>query len=223
MLSIIVPVLNEAKIIQRQLEDLQVYREQGAELIVVDGGSEDQTAHLAKFLADRVIVSEPGRATQMNRGAEIATGKVLLFLHIDTDLPDNSFVELQQILLSNHFNWGWFDVRLSNAGIAYQVVASCMNIRARLTWICTGDQSLLVSRQLFRKIRGFPEIPLMEDVAISKLLRRVAQPWICKEPVVASVRRWEQKGLVRTVLLMWKLRLLYFAGVNPDRLVTRYY
>ena len=167
MLSIIVPVLNEAKIIQRQLEDLQVYREQGAELIVVDGGSEDQTAYLAKFLADRVIVSEPGRATQMNRGAEIATGKVLLFLHIDTDFPDNSYVELQQILHSNHYNWGWFDVRLSNTGIAYQVVASCMNIRARLTWICTGDQSLLVSRQLFRKIRWFPEIPLMEDVAIS--------------------------------------------------------
>ncbi len=216
-------MLNEVIVIEEQLRALQHFREGGVELIVVDGGSEDHTTKLAEHLADRVIVSKPGRAHQMNRGAQVAKGEVFLFLHIDTALPCDAFLDLQKTLTHGHFSWGWFDVLLSNKGLAYRIIAACMNVRARLTCVCTGDQSLIVSRQLFRRLKGFPEISLMEDIAISKLLRRVAKPWICDKHVIVSARRWEQRGLVRTILLMWKLRFLYSLGVSTDRLATLYH
>jgi len=222
-LSIIIPVLNEATVIEEQLRGLQPFRDGDVELIVADGGSEDHTAKLAEYLADRVVVSKPGRAHQMNRGSQVAKGEVFLFLHVDTALSCDAFLELQKVLARGHFSWGWFDVRLSNTGRAYRIIGAFMNIRARLTGVCTGDQSLIVSRQLFERLRGFPEISLMEDIAISKLLRQVAKPWICDKHVIVSARRWEQRGLVRTILLMWKLRFLYFLGVSTDRLAALYH
>jgi rSAM/selenodomain-associated transferase 2 len=222
-LSIILPVLNEAALIGTALQALQDVRQRGAELVVVDGGSSDDTVQLATALADRVVVAGAGRARQMNGGAELASGERLLFLHLDSELPEGAmeFIEQQCGSTANH--WGWFDVRLSHPGFAYRVIARFMNLRARLSRVCTGDQALFLSRPLFEQVGGFPELPLMEDVAMSKRLRQLSPPVVCKQPVIASSRRWEEKGLLNTVLLMWKLRLLYFFGVSPDRLVTLYY
>ncbi|MDA1372049.1 MAG: TIGR04283 family arsenosugar biosynthesis glycosyltransferase [Proteobacteria bacterium] len=222
-LSIIVPVLNEAPLIIRQLRALQPYRERGVELVVVDGGSSDHTVKLSEPLADRVVVAKPGRAHQMNRGAELATGNLLLFLHIDSGLPERAVDFIYAEGESEKPCWGWFDVRLSNPAFIYRVIAACMNRRARLTRVCTGDQALFVSRGLFKEIGGFPEIPLMEDIAISKRLRRSVAPRVGPLRVTASSRRWEKQGILRTVMLMWKLRLLYFLGVSPEKLVARYY
>ena len=222
-LSIILPVLNEAALIGTALTALQHVRLRGAELLVVDGGSSDDTVQLAAALADRVVVARSGRAQQMNRGAEMASGDILLFLHLDSELPEGAMDFIEQHCGSSANHWGWFDVRLSHPGYAYRVIAKFMNFRARLSRVCTGDQALFLSRPLFEQVGGFPELPLMEDVAMSKRLRQLSPPTVCKQPVIASSRRWEEKGLLNTVLLMWKLRLLYFFGVSPDRLATLYY
>lgn len=222
-ISIIVPVRNEAELIVGQLERLQSLRAAGHELIVVDGGSRDGTLQRAQGLADGVEEGPAGRSRQMNRGAELATGDVLLFLHIDTELPERAGEQLLQALAGQARRWGWFDVRLSGRGIGLRVVASMMNLRSRLTTVCTGDQALFVERALFKEVGGFPDIALMEDIAISKALRRRGRPARPALRATASSRRWEQQGVAATIVLMWKLRLLYFLGVTPARLAQMYY
>lgn len=221
--SVIVPVLNEAAHITQRLERLQPLRHKGFELLVVDGGSTDGSAELAQPLADKVLVTARGRALQMNAGARVATADWLLFLHLDTGLSDAAEAALHAAVRDSRISWGWFDVALDSPRWPFRVIAGCMNLRARLTRVCTGDQTLFVRRELFSMLGGFPAIPLMEDVAISKLLRKQAAPCVLAARVTTSSRRWEDKGTVATVLLMWRLRLLYFLGVSPDRLVQRYY
>ena len=221
--SLIVPVLDEAPEIQLRLTALQELRQQGHELIVVDGGSSDGTAALALPLADQVLTAPAGRARQMNAGAAVATGEWLLFLHLDTQLPAAAMALLSTGIPASGREWGWFDVRLGNTAWPYRVIAWHMNRRARLTRVCTGDQALFVRRSVFQELGCFPDLPLMEDVAFSKSLRRHGQPLVVSAPVTTSARRWEQHGLVSTVLLMWRLRLLYWLGVSPNRLVTYYY
>lgn len=222
-LSFILPTLNEASVVKNQLARLQVYRDVGHEVILVDGGSSDNTAQLATSLVDQLLVTAPGRSLQMNAGAALATGEVLVFLHADTELPQQAAALITDAAAAPESDWGWFNVRLSNSGLPYQIIAACMNLRARLTFVCTGDQTLFVTRDLFNRVGGFPSIPLMEDVAVSKLLRRKSTPNWITQPVIASSRRWEQHGILRTVLLMWWLRLLYFIGVSPARLQSIYY
>ncbi len=222
-ISIVVPVRNEAKIIREQLQRLQKFREEGHELILVDGGSTDGTLQMAAGLADCYETSAAGRSRQMNRGAARAEGEILLFLHADTELPIDAVEQLLGALELQNRRWGWFDVRLSGSRLALRVVATFMNHRARLTSVCTGDQALFVEKALFLQHGGFPDISLMEDIAISKILRRIGKPARPQTPVTASSRRWEQQGLVSTILLMWKLRLLYFLGVEPSRLALMYY
>lgn len=222
-ISLVLPVRNEAGLIREQLQRLQSYRGLGHEIIVVDGGSQDGTAALTEGLADRCEASAPGRSTQMNRGAAVASGDVLLFLHADTQLPPDADERILAALAGQQCRWGWFDVRLSNPRPAFRMVASMMNWRARLTSVCTGDQALFVDRALFLQIGGFPPLPLMEDIAISKLLRRVGRPARPTGVATTSSRRWEQNGLVATILLMWRLRFLYFVGVAPQRLREMYY
>ena len=222
-LSIVIPVRNEAGIIRAHLERLQALRAVGHEVIVVDGGSADGTLQMAQGLADSCVTSEAGRSTQMNGGAVQANGEILLFLHADTVLPAHADEQITRALAANNSQWGWFDVKLSKSRPAFRLVAHMMNLRARLTSVCTGDQALFVERELFRRVGGFADIALMEDIAISKVLRRTGRPARPQALVTTSSRRWEQKGLVSTIMLMWKLRLLYFIGVPPSRLALMYY
>lgn len=214
---------NEAGLIREQLQRLQCYRAKGHEVIVIDGGSTDATVELTKGLADRCEVGAAGRSNQMNQGASLASGDILLFLHADTELPLEADERICAALAAQGSRWGWFDVKLSNPRPAFRMVASMMNLRARLSSVSTGDQALFVEKALFQEIGGFPQLPLMEDIAISKLLRRQGRPARPAGRVTTSSRRWEEKGLVSTILLMWRLRFLYFIGVKPQRLREMYY
>jgi rSAM/selenodomain-associated transferase 2 len=221
-LSIIVPVLNEAENIVTTLSALAPLRRRGAEVIVVDGGSRDATAEHAAPLADSVVHAPRGRASQMNAGAARAKGDVLLFLHADTRLPSDADRLVVDGLRNSGRAWGRFDVRIEGRHPLLPVVAASMNLRSRLTGICTGDQAMFVRREAFRKAGGFPEIPLMEDIAFSRALKRVSPPLCLRARVTTSGRRWEKDGVLRTVLLMWRLRLSYFLGVQPETLARRY-
>ena len=221
-LSIIIPVLNEGAVLTKTLSALQLLRQAGHEVIVVDGGSTDGSAALSETLADRVIQSRSGRSRQMNGGASIAGGDVLLFLHADTCLPG----EADHLILTGMKNlrkhWGRFDVRLSGNHFLLRAVEALMNLRSRLSGIATGDQGIFVERAVFEAAGGFPEIDLMEDVTLSRRLKKYGPPLCLREKVFTSSRRWEKNGVVRTILLMWSLRLAYFLGANPARLARLY-
>lgn len=220
-ISIILPVLNEEKNLSISLSRLQPFRQAGHEVIVVDGGSADNSLMLAHEGADAVIVSKAGRALQMNSGASVASGDVLLFLHADTVLPENALYVILSLGQTDNF-WGHFDVRLSSNKKIYRLIEYLINLRSRLTSIATGDQAIFIERALFNNVGGFPEIALMEDIAFSRRLRKISRPVCLKQKVITSSRRWENKGVIATVLLMWKLRLYYFFGVSPERLSQLY-
>jgi len=216
-LSVIVPTLDEAACIAAGLHALAPLRAQGHEVIVVDGGSRDGTQELAQALCDRLLSSRPGRAAQMNAGARAAKGDALVFLHADSSLPRGAEDLIRKALETRL--WGRFDVEIHGRHRLLKLVAWSMNLRSRLTGIATGDQAIFVRRDAFP---GFPEIALMEDVAFSKAMRRRAAPACVAERAVTSGRRWESRGVLRTIVLMWQLRLLYFFGVPPERLERLY-
>ena len=218
--SIIIPTLNETQSIVNCLSALQTYRVY-AEIIVVDGGSTDNTDKQALSLADKVMTSDRGRAIQMNAGANVATGDVLIFLHADTFLPKNALNRIATNI-DDREQWGRFDIELKGRHPMLKVVASFMNWRSRLTGIATGDQAIFVNKALFDSIGGYPEIGLMEDIALSKLLKGISSPVCLKDKVLSSGRRWEQFGVYKTILLMWSLRLRYFFGTNPAILSVLY-
>jgi rSAM/selenodomain-associated transferase 2 len=219
-LSVIVPALDEAPHIVPTLEALAPLRARGHEVIVVDGGSEDGTAALAAPLADRVITAPRGRARQMNAGAVLAGGDALLFLHADTRLPPGSDRMVLEALGTR--SWGRFDVRIEGRSALLAVIAFFMNWRSRLTGIATGDQAIFVRRPAFLGAGGFPEIALMEDVAFSKRMKALSHPACLRARVATSGRRWEANGVLRTILLMWRLRLAYVLGARPEELARRY-
>jgi rSAM/selenodomain-associated transferase 2 len=218
-LSIVMPVLNEASGIAAALEALAPLRARGAEVIVVDGGSRDRTPERAAPLADRVLAAPRGRAAQMNVGAAAARGDALLFLHADTRLPDNADALVRDALKGTRL-WGRFDVRF--AGGALPLVAAMMNLRSRATGIATGDQAMFVTRDAFARAGCFPAIALMEDVALSARLKRLSRPVCLAARVTTSPRRWQRNGTLRTVLLMWRLRLAFFLGADPALLARAY-
>jgi rSAM/selenodomain-associated transferase 2 len=221
--SIIMPVLNETKVISDTLAPLQAMRAAGHELIVVDGGSTDDTLGKASALADMSLSSTRGRARQMNSGAMQASGDVLLFLHADTRLPVDGIPALLKELEKSGKIWGRFDVRLSGRHPLLRVVACMMNWRSRITGIATGDQAMFVRREAFQALNGFPDIPLMEDIALSSALQSgFGRPLCLRKRVVTSSRRWQEGGILRTIMLMWKLRLAYFLGASPERLARQY-
>ena len=221
-LSIIVPCLNEAAGIVAALDRLQPLRARGAEVVVVDGESTDGSVALAAPLADRILAAPRGRASQMNAGATVARGPVLLFLHADCALPADAERLIVDGLAASDKRWGRFDVNLDGVHPLLRLIAFMMNLRSRLTGIATGDQGMFVTRELFAKAGGFPVIPLMEDVALSKLLKTHGAPLCLRQHIIASARRWEQRGVLRTVVLMWRLRLAYFLGADPGDLALRY-
>lgn len=220
-LSIVMPVLNEAAGIADALRALAPYRARGVEVIMVDGGSSDDTVARARPLADRVIEAPRGRANQMNAGAAVAKGDVLLFLHADTRLPDNADTLIANGLARTKRAWGRFDVRFDDGGWL-NVIAFMMNWRSWASGICTGDQAIFMTRTAFEEIGGFPPIALMEDVAASAKLKRLGRPLCLSTRVTTSDRRWRQHGVFRTILLMWRLRLAFFFGGDPKSLARHY-
>jgi rSAM/selenodomain-associated transferase 2 len=221
-LSIVIPVLNEAELIEAALDRLAPYRQRGVEVIVVDGGSRDGTAARAASGADRVLVAPRGRGPQMNAGAVQAVGDVLLFLHADTRLPSRADRLLVDGLARSGRLWGRFDVDIAGGHRLLPLVARMMNLRSRASGIATGDQALFVRRDAFESVGGYPEIALMEDIALSRRLKRLGPPLCLPDRVTTSGRRWERNGVLQTILLMWRLRLLYFLGADPARLARRY-
>ena len=239
--SIIIPVLNEAATIVSNLEALNALLAKRqtsaanllaevvvvAEIIVVDGGSTDTTIEQARPFASQLIEAPRGRARQMNAGAKTSTGEYLLFLHADTRLPADflSVVTSWQDPSTEPFSaiWGFFRVKLSGAAWPLRVVEVMMNWRSRLSGIGTGDQCLFVRREVFERVGGFKDIPLMEDVELCQRLKTLAAPRCETSKVETSSRKWEREGIVKTVLLMWRLRLAYFFGVAPEKLARKYY
>jgi rSAM/selenodomain-associated transferase 2 len=220
-LSIVVPVLNEAAGIVASLQRLTPLREAGHEVIVVDGGSADNTAALATPWADQVIHSPRGRALQMNAGAAVAQGEGLLFLHADTHLPAGADRLIAQALAQGA-RWGRFDVRIAGRAWMLRVVAVLMNQRSRWSGIATGDQAIFLQRQLFQQLGGYANLPLMEDIELSRRLRAHGAPACLRACVVTSGRRWEQRGVWRTIVLMWWLRWRYWRGADPQTLAQLY-
>lgn len=221
LFSIVMPVLNENALIHGALMRLQPLRDAGVEVIVADGGSRDETAALATSLADAVIETMPGRAAQMNAGAAAAQGRFLVFLHVDTQLPAD-IARWFGLMTDVDPAWGYCRVRLSGAARGLRVVEWFMNQRSRLTRMPTGDQMQFVRADVFRFIGGFADIPLMEDIQLARRLRWKHKPFRIESSVITSSRRWEQCGIVRTVLLMWWLRLQYAMGVSPHALARQY-
>lgn len=220
LVSIIIPVLNEEKTIVKLLQQLQEIRQQGHEVIVVDGGSCDKTISVVKNFSDKVIQSNAGRALQMNSGASVAAHDALWFLHADTLIPDTAMKNIQQVL--NESDWGRFDVRLSGSNLLFRIIERLINIRSCLTGIATGDQAIIVKKDIFDELGGYPAIPLMEDVELSHKLRKISKPICIKNPLITSSRRWEKNGILSTVLLMWRLRFLYWFGVSAEKLASQY-
>jgi rSAM/selenodomain-associated transferase 2 len=220
-LSIVVPALDEAAGIVATLQALAPLRARGAELIVVDGGSADATTRLAAPLADAVLQAARGRARQMNAGAAAARGELLLFVHADTRLPEAADALLRDAV-ARGAQWGRFDVRIAGRPPLLRVVAALMNERSRLSGIATGDQAIFVRRELFQRIGGFPDQPLMEDVELSLRLRALARPCCLRQRVTTSGRRWEARGVWRTIFLMWRLRWRYWRGESAQALAEAY-
>ncbi|MEH6552106.1 MAG: TIGR04283 family arsenosugar biosynthesis glycosyltransferase [Pseudomonadales bacterium] len=218
--SIIIPALNEAPVIESLLGQLQTLRQYGCEVLLADGGSCDTTVDLARPLVDKVLESSAGRSLQMNAGASQSQAEWLWFLHADASLLHNPSVYLECILSASR--WGFFPVRLSGHQILLRVIEKAMRWRSSLTGVATGDQGLFVRRDVFERAGGYENVPLMEDVALTKVLRRVAAPTVASSVLGASSRRWEQRGLISTIVLMWRLRFDYWRGVSPQQLAVRY-
>lgn len=221
--SIIMPALDEAELITSALNRLQPLRRRGHEVILIDGGSSDATVALADGLVDVSLTACKGRARQMNQGASAARGDVLIFLHADTSLPDSAETEFESLEWGSHRIWGRFDVTFDPQTRPLRVIAFFMNLRSRLSGIATGDQGMFVERSLFEHVGGFPEIALMEDVSLSKRLKDVARPVCFSSCVTTSGRKWIDHGVLRTVWLMWRLRIVFALGGDPARLAQRYY
>ena len=218
-LSVVIPALNEAAGMAAALQALAPLVARGAQVVVADGGSTDDTVALAS--AVQVAHAPRGRALQMNAGAQHASGDILLFLHADTRLPPDADRLIEQALASTQV-WGRFDVRIEGQPRMLRVIAAFMNRRSRWTGIATGDQALFMTRAAFDAVGGFPAQPLMEDIEMSARLLKLSRPACLRARAVTSGRRWETRGVWRTVLLMWRLRLAYWRGAAPERLAEWY-
>jgi rSAM/selenodomain-associated transferase 2 len=221
-LAIIIPVLNEVAVLPKLLEQLVPFRTRGVEIVVVDGGSQDASADVARELNVPALCAAQGRARQMNAGAAAARGEALLFLHADTELPPFADNAIAAALASGRHVWGRFDVRITGRSPILSLIAVLMNLRSRLTGIATGDQGLFMTREAFEAVGGFPDQPLMEDIEICRRLLRLSPPKCLRERVLTSGRRWEARGIWRTIFLMWRLRWAYWRG-RPARELARQY
>ena len=219
-ISVIIPILNEAKNIMATLQALLPLSP--SELFIVDGGSSDGTRAICRQFGVEVLTAPRGRAAQMNYGARRATGDVLLFLHADTRLPPTAFDDIRNALSDPRCVGGRFDIQLDGDHWMLRVIGAMISLRSRLSKVGTGDQGIFVRREVFQRMGGFPEIPLMEDIALCRALKRLGAVACLRSKVITSARRWESDGVWRTIIRMWALRLLYLAGVSPVRLKKFY-
>lgn len=213
--SIVVPLLNEAALVPKLIKQLGML--EAKQIIIVDGGSSDDTPTLIREAGYQLIESPSGRAKQMNAGARVAMGEMLLFLHADTELPKNYRSELSQAEV-----WGRFDICFSSSLRVMKMVAFFINLRSRVSGVATGDQAIFVDRDVFASMGGFPDFPIMEDVALCKRLRQLHRPYCSLEKVTTSARRWEHNGVLNTILKMWWYRLAYFFGASPHKIKQGY-
>ncbi len=221
-ISLIVPMLNEMTQLPSLLQHLLPLRRAGCEVLIVDGGSQDGSVAFARALGFRVLCAPRGRARQMNAGASVATGEALVFLHADTRLPPDACYQIARALSRPQVLWGRFDVRIEGRSRWFPVIAALMNLRSRLSGIATGDQAIFVRRDVFWKVGGYPDQPLMEDIWLSRALKQLGRPACVGSRVTTSGRRWETYGVWRTILLMWRLRCLYWLGVPAEDLARAY-
>lgn len=220
-LCIVLPVLDEAGTLAARLRALEGLRRRGARVVVVDGGSDDDTLAIARAHADLALLAPRGRASQMNAGAAACPADVLLFLHADTTLPENADLLVRRATLGP-FAWGRFDVRIASPRPLLGLVGALMNLRSRWSGIATGDQAIFVRHDLFQRVGGFPDLPLMEDIAICRHLKQHGRPACLRDRVTTSSRRWDRHGVWRTILLMWRLRVAFFFGADPRELAIQY-
>jgi rSAM/selenodomain-associated transferase 2 len=227
MVSVIVPVLNEEADIEQFALNLTAILPDNNEIVFVDGGSNDKTRPFLESLRQKIpniniVDSKKGRSIQMNAGAQEAKGETLLFLHADTLLPAKAFLYLREFN-SSQFHWGRFDVKLNRPEIAFLIIAWFINHRSRLSKISTGDQAIFVKRQTFTQLGGYREQLIMEDIELSSRLKKIGRPLCIADPVETSARKWQREGVIRTILLMWRLRAAYALGAKPEHLVDKYY
>lgn len=223
-LSIIIPVLNEQNFLAALRKPLTTFIAQGHEVIIVDGGSTDKSIHIADMIGCKTLVLHPSRGSQLHLGALQSTKEILLFLHADTILPSNAVTLINQALAPSRNHWGHFSVAFSNSKPVFRTIAWFMNKRSRLTGMATGDQAIFIKRKCYFDCGGFPAYPIMEDIALSKRLKKIAVPPVClPDKVISSSRKWEVEGILKTITTMWSLRLLFFLGVSANKLVKLYY
>ncbi|SFU44179.1 transferase 2, rSAM/selenodomain-associated [Halomonas korlensis] len=220
-LDIIIPALDEADQLPALLASLAPLRTAGAEVVLVDGGSRDATLAIAREGACHCLSAPKGRASQMNAGGEASHGEHLLFLHADTRLPPDAMALVAKALAGKRY-WGRFDVRLTGRHPLLPLIGAAMNLRSRLTGIATGDQAMFMTREAFQAVGGFPAQPLMEDIEMSRRLKRLSPPACLRAKATSSGRRWERQGAWRTMLLMWRLRWRYWRGEPADKLAQEY-
>jgi rSAM/selenodomain-associated transferase 2 len=221
-LSIIVPILNEASGLPSMLGSLLEFQRRQCEIILVDGGSKDDSVAIARSAGFKVIHAPRGRAAQMNAGAAQARGDFFLFLHADTELPQGADRAVIEALDHDSRVWGRFDVRIVGSSPMLKVIATMMNRRSSWTGIATGDQAIFMRRSAFRALNGFPAQDLMEDIEFSKRAKYLSLPICLRDQVLTSGRRWEVRGVWKTIFLMWRLRLAYWAGAKPEKLAKIY-
>ena len=222
LISIIIPTINEIENLSNLLENIKKSKQADkVEIVVVDGGSTDGTIEYADKYADLTISAQLGRASQLNAGAEVAQGKHFWFLHADSILDFNIFSQYLHVISSSA--WGRFDIQINNPKLIYLLISSLINFRSKLSKIATGDQGIFISKELFYQVGKFPQLDLMEDVALSAKLKKHSSPFCSKLKIKTSARKWQKEGVLKTILLMWKLRLLYFFGVNTKTLARLYY
>lgn len=222
-LSFIIPTLNEEEFFIQQKLFLQSLLQQGHEVIVVDGGSIDKSVAIAKSIGCNCISTKPSRGYQLRTGAEISTYPILVFLHADTILPSSGIDSILKVMSTHNADWGCFNVVFANQKCIFKIIAWFMNKRSCLTGIVTGDHTIFVERSTYFDSGGFSDIPIMEDIEFSKRLKKYSRPVCLAETVITSSRKWEQKGIMRTILLMWKLRLFFFFGAPAEKLAKQYY